>query len=222
MEQNKDRVQIIVDRMKKVLGVTKDKDLAAAFGGSRSTPAAWKVRGSIPFTECVVLAETKGISLDWLILGRGPDPTEALAASGEDIEPLQSFFVPVPAFNMASSLQFDEMPPDHVWNLPRVWIENEGLVGNDTIVVIAAGDSMQPTIKADQLVVVDRRPRDTDGVFLVRFGDKLRFKRIQRMLDGSTRFSSDNAAYAAETLPPGEESKIEIIGYCHALLAQLR
>lgn len=222
MEDNKAFVQAIVDRMKTVLGFSKDKELATYLGGARSTPAAWKLRGSIPIAECIALAEEKGVSLDYLILGRGADPTEAASGEGELLaDQAPTFFAEVPAFDMATFMRMEDAP-DMFWKLPRGWIEGQGLSPIDTIVVFAVGDSMTPTIEAGQMVVVDRRPRDTDGVFLVRFGDALRFKRVQRMVDGSLRLSNDNPAYAVEIVPPGDEGKIEIIGHCHAAVCLVR
>lgn len=78
MDENKALVQAIVDRMKAVLGKTKDVEIAEHFGGSRSGPAVWKLRGSIPMNECIELALQHDVSLDWLVLGRA----EILKISG--------------------------------------------------------------------------------------------------------------------------------------------
>lgn len=111
---------------------------------------------------------------------------------------------------------------DLSWKVPSLWLDQEGLTVDDTIMVRAVGDPMEPTIVDGEMVVVDRRPRDTDGVFLVRFGDAVRFKRIQRMVDGSIRLSNDNPAYAVDVVKKGDEDTIEIIGYCHASVRSVR
>ena len=224
MDHNKAFVQSIVDRMKTVLGFSKDKELAEYLGGSRSTTAAWKLRGTIPINECIELAVKHGVSLDWLILGGGPGPStqtaELIAQEGVSVELDQSLYVDVPLFDMATFS--DEGGPTVSWKLPRAWIEAEGLSIDDTIIVRAVGDPMAETIVDGQMVLVDRRPRDSDGVFLVRIGGAMRFKRLQRMVDGSLRLSTDNPAYAVEVVPPDSEMKPDIIGYVHATVLRVR
>jgi phage repressor protein C with HTH and peptisase S24 domain len=83
---------------------------------------------------------------------------------------------------------------------------------------------MIPTIQDGQMVVVDRRSRDSDGVYLVRFLDTntVRFKRVQRMWDGSLRLSNDNPAYAVDVVSLDDVDRIEFIGYCHASVQSVR
>lgn len=215
MDHNKKFVEAIVDRMKKVIGVTRDKELADYLGGSKSGPAVWKVRGTIPFEECIALAQKHGVSLDWLILGRGDDTTGV-----PDAECDSPIYVELPVFDMATFSQRD-ISNLFTWRMPRAWLEQEGLDAAEAIVMRVVGDTMEGTIRDGQLVIIDRRPRDADGVYLVRFGGALRIKRMQRMVDGSVRLSNDNQVYAVDTIP-GDDSNIEVIGYCHSTLSLVR
>lgn len=61
----------VIDRMQKAAGVGTDIALSAFFGRGKSTAGGWRSRGTVPFDECVILAQRKGISLDWLLLGLG-------------------------------------------------------------------------------------------------------------------------------------------------------
>lgn len=219
MEQNKAFVQAIIDRMKTVLGVTRDKDVAVHFEGARGAVSVWKIRGTIPFAECLALALKYDVSLDWLILGRGPMAAGTVRREDGMVAPAPSHFCDVPTFD---AIAFKELEPKEWWALPRQWLEQEGVNVTDAIVVRAAGDSMGGTIEDGQLVLVDRRPRDTDGVYLVRIAGVVRFKRVQYMVDGSLRLSSDNPAYAVDTIPASDRDKVEIIGYCHATVQRLR
>lgn len=214
MNQNTTSVADIVDRMKAVYGFKTDAELAAHFGGSRSGPSVWKKRGSIPFDECITIALERNISLDWLILGRGPGPG-LLGQCDEAGDAAQATHVEVPVVDLPN-FDISEM-----WKLPRAWLEREGLSIDDTMIVRIAGDAMADTLLNGQLVIVDRRPRDADGVFLVRFADRVRIKRVQRMVDGSTRLSSDNPAYAVETIPAGVD-QVEFIGFCHSTVTTIR
>jgi len=60
----------IINRMKSTLKVTMDKDIAAHFDIKQASVHNWRKRGTLPFEQCVQLALEKGISLDWLIIGR--------------------------------------------------------------------------------------------------------------------------------------------------------
>lgn len=217
MEHNKAFVQAIIDRMKTVLGVLRDKDVALHFDGARSNVSAWKSRGTIPFAECLAIAERFNVSLDWLILGRG-EQSNALPA--EDKPGPDVHCCVLPTFDMVG--QMVELPHEMWWSVPKVWLEHEGLIADETIMVRTVGDSMVASISDGQLVMVDRRRHDIDGVYLVRIAGAVRFKRLQRMVDGSLQLSNDNPVYAVETIAPGSEGKIEIIGYCHAVVKQLR
>jgi len=56
---------------------------------------------------------------------------------------------------------------------------------------------MSPTVDEGDLVLVDRREtrvRD-DGIYVLRVGNDLSIKRIQRLPDGSLAIRSDNSAY---------------------------
>jgi hypothetical protein len=222
-------VQEIIDRMKKVLGFSKDDELANYLGKSRSTPAGWRARGMVPIAEAIQIALQHNISLDWLILNRGTGPELVEAevvppgVAGiilEDVGEVPGY-VDLPVLDMAT---FHSTSKDGAWKVPRLWLAQEGLTVDDTVMVRAAGDSMIPAIQDGQMVVVDRRPRDSDGVYLVRFrdADTVRFKRVQRMWDGSVRLSNDNPAYSVDVVPREDVERIEFIGYCHASVQSVR
>jgi hypothetical protein len=219
-------VQEIIDRMKAVLGFSKDDELANYLGKSRSTPAGWRTRGMVPIMEAIQIAEQHNISLDWLILKRGTGP-ELVGAEVEQTASAPTLdnvtdvpgYVDLPVLDMAT---FNSTSKDRAWKVPRLWLDQEGLTVEDTVMVRAVGDPMEPTIVDGEMVVVDRRVPNTDGVFLVRFGETVRFKRIQRMADGSIRLSNDNPAYTVDVIKKGDEDTIEIIGYCHASVRSVR
>lgn len=214
MDNNRAFVEAIVDRMKTVLGVSKDKGVSDYFGSSRSLAGVWKNRGSIPLAECIKIALDKNVSLDWLILGRVQAPPAAGDGDGRG-----TTYADLPVIDLA---HFFDGIPEPAWSVPRAWLAQQALAADHTILVRAVDDSMHGTIGAGQLVVVDQRPHASDGVYLVRFGDVVRIKRVQRMVDGSMRLSSDNAAYAVDTIPAGAENPIQILGYCHSVISTIR
>lgn len=61
----------VLDRLKHLMAAPNDAALAKALGISPQTLGSWRARASIPYAVCMDLARADGISLDWLLLGRG-------------------------------------------------------------------------------------------------------------------------------------------------------
>ena len=219
MTQNKSSVHDIIDRMKSVLNVTKDVELAGHIGGAKSQPAVWKKRGTVPLNACVALAIDRRVSLDWLVLGRG---TRELGAGEQVIEQVEEGGdnVDVPAFDMPGlPSNVDEVRA--WWSVPRAWLVGLGVSPDDAMVMRVLGDASFDSIGHGDIVLLDRRPRDSDGVFVLRINNQVRIKRVQLMSDGSVRLSSDHAAYEAEYIDAAAYAAIEVIGFCFASLGRV-
>jgi hypothetical protein len=76
--------QDVLARLKQITGTKTDASLSSALKISPQTLSSWKGRDSTPYSICVEIAQTRGISLDWLLLGEGPIHRPALT------EPLES------------------------------------------------------------------------------------------------------------------------------------
>ena len=64
--------QAVLARLKQITGTKTDASLSSALKISPQTLSSWKGRDSTPYSLCVEIAQTRGISLDWLLLGEGP------------------------------------------------------------------------------------------------------------------------------------------------------
>jgi hypothetical protein len=64
--------QAVLARLKQITGTKTDASLSTALQISPQTLSSWKGRDSTPYSLCVEIAQTRGISLDWLLLGEGP------------------------------------------------------------------------------------------------------------------------------------------------------
>lgn len=71
MEQPKSEIRTIVDRLKKVLGVSRDDEVAKALGMSPQSLNGYKDRKKIPFVQIVEFCQKEDVSLDHVILGKG-------------------------------------------------------------------------------------------------------------------------------------------------------
>lgn len=75
----------VINRMREAAGVDTDIALGAEFGYRTSAVSGWRQRNKVPYEECVILAQRKSVSVDWLLFGVGsPDLAEAAAATGDD------------------------------------------------------------------------------------------------------------------------------------------
>lgn len=74
----------VLDRLKHLMAAPSDAALAKALGISPQTLGSWRARASIPYALCMDLARTDGISLDWLLLGRGAMVPEPQALMDDD------------------------------------------------------------------------------------------------------------------------------------------
>lgn len=92
---------------------------------------------------------------------------------------------------------------------PR-WLRGMGLDPDMLSVIAVTGDSMEPTLRDGDEILVERTMRPLhDGIHVVRLGDSLLVKRIETGRDGRITLLSDNKAYRAIECGPGE---VEVIG----------
>lgn len=103
-----------------------------------------------------------------------------------------------------------------------VWLHKEGLHAKDLVCLPIAGDSMMPSLKPADIVLVNRAQTQGDGVFVLRLGNALRIKRLQRLADGRLRISSDNPIYETEYVAPEDlADDFAIIGFCHTKIGRV-
>jgi hypothetical protein len=78
----------------------------------------------------------------------------------------------------------------------------------------ASGDSMDPTIRDGDLLLVDTSARRIEGsfIYVLAINGGLLVKRIALRRDGSVVLKSDNAKYDAEEVPAGETPTLEVLG----------
>jgi len=62
----------VISRMREVVNAKNDAELAAILGLGGNAPSNWRQRNSPPYAFCANLAAAEGISMDWLVFGRGP------------------------------------------------------------------------------------------------------------------------------------------------------
>lgn len=128
-------------------------------------------------------------------------------------------FVLVPRYNVSGSMGngqviHSEQVVDHL-AFKADWVRTElGTNPSHLVLISAVGDSMEPTLRAHDLLLIDRSVQSVkqDAIYAFAVEGELRVKRIQRLFDGSLVIKSDNQAYGSETLSPDQAGAVNIIG----------
>ncbi|WP_227369853.1 S24 family peptidase [Halomonas sp. M20] len=229
-KQNADEV---ITRLKLIANVRSDKELAGYFGMGSTTITSKRQRGSVPFEECVQLALEHDISLDWLILGKGDAP-EGISAPASDStlrtlvpsgRPDGPGYTSVPMYDIEAAAGpgrlFDAENIESTVYLETEQLTHEGLDPAQVVGAKVRGDSMGETLRDGDKVLIDRSQRKPDGVFLLRIGEELRIKRLQRVAGGALMLISDNPHYEREMIRPEDMSDVEIIGRCQIRIGRI-
>lgn len=137
------------------------------------------------------------------------------AAHGEGAD-----FVLIPRYDIEASAGPGALiDKEHVLDylaFQESWVRRELHADPAKLVLITArGDSMEPTIRPGDLLLIDTGINDfmDDAIYVLAYEDGLQVKRIQRFLTGAVAVRSDNErVYHEETLAPNEAARIRIAG----------
>lgn len=202
------------DRIRIVVGLYKtQKDAAKAAGRTPESLQNWmKGIAAPPFDVMVNLALGKGVRLDWLATGVGPMMGTAAPGPVEGFVYIPRYDVRIGAgngqivdtANLKGFLAFRED-----------WVRSR-LRRNPAYLAVmeAFGDSMHPTIKDGDIMLVDLSENTVRGpaVYAVVAGESAIVKRIELKIDGSLLVKSDNPAYDPIVLKGPEISELRVIG----------
>ena len=225
----------ILGRAKEAIKAKSDYELAQKLDVTTAAISGYRKRKSLPLEQCLKIAERTGVSLDWLILGKGEmrDLSGVAQAAGRVPRPAgraeqqDNGFVGVPLYDTPAAAGYGCLfEAEHVIQqvpFEAAWLAREGLHRKDLACLPIKGDSMTPGLIDGDIVLLNRARREGDGVFVLRLGEALRIKRLQWLADGSLRISSDNALYKEEILDLAKLSadQFEIIGMVHTKIGRV-
>jgi phage repressor protein C with HTH and peptisase S24 domain len=171
-------------------------------------------------------AELLKVTPMWLATGRGAMRKDADVVDVEGLpealaQKIRSYrsVIDVPRYDVAGSMGPGTEPPEmnmvveHM-SLDANWVrQNLTYTKLDNLKLISGrGDSMAPTIRSGDAVLVDAGviTVEDDAIYFFLMRGKLQIKRIQRGLDGLT-IISDNTQYPAIDVPGERESDITIL-----------
>jgi transcriptional regulator with XRE-family HTH domain len=132
---------------------------------------------------------------------------------------LEHEYVLVPRYNVKVSLGGGSMVEseqivDHL-AFKSDWIRSKMHLNTaDLVLITAMGDSMYPTIRDGDLLLLDKSKTlvADDAIYVLRFDGNLIAKRLQKLFDGSIQIKSDNKVYDAQLVPVTKVPELAIIG----------
>jgi transcriptional regulator with XRE-family HTH domain len=106
---------------------------------------------------------------------------------------------------------------DEIPQFSKSWIERElSATPDDLCMVPVDDDSMMPTLRPGDTILLDRRAvrPDREGIYIIRMNDVSLIKRLQIMPDGYVKISCDNPTYETFTvnLSDIKNKNISILG----------
>jgi len=193
-----------------------DKDVATALNIPQSTFATMKKRNSIPYQEILEFCAMKKISLNWLFFDQAVDMLKeetdkffqvryfanVRASAGGGAEVLSEDYEMI----MVDERLIDSMVTHSTKKL-------------DAIEVF--GESMEPTIKENSIVFIDREDVDIskDGIYIVSSSQGLYIKRVEQKDNGVVELISDNIDYSTQVFHKDELNIIgKVVGNIESLL----
>ncbi len=147
-----------------------------------------------------------------------PDFFQPIAPQKSKKEPFQEEYTLIPLLKLQAAAgagveNFDpEEAPKHLafrkaWLHRNVQANPEGLV-----LVYAYGDSMEPTLMDQDVLLIDRTQKDPKNgkIFVIEVEGRLLVKRLELLVDGQVMLRSDNPLYTPQKLPTDEG--VQIVG----------
>ncbi|HXT82341.1 MAG TPA: helix-turn-helix transcriptional regulator [Acetobacteraceae bacterium] len=217
-----------VERLQLILTHWPSADrLARAMGVSSSAFRKWLKGEAEPNRErLIALAAVAGVSIGWLVQGDGPLPVisdhgggrrhQGAIAESEPTPPSGFVFLPRSPHAAAAGAGTPPAPEESEFiGFRREWVSTRfGIGPDDLFLETAFGESMMPTIRDGDLLLVDTSNRTfrNFGIYVLELNGERLVKRVQRKHDGSLVLISDNTAYQPDSIPGDLARSVNVVG----------
>ncbi len=205
----------IADRLRELAGSGSTNAFAKKCG-LPATSIRQYLEGSIPGADKVAqIAERNGVSLLWLVTGQGP--MRRLEGSEKPTEGFDDFRM-VPRLNVAASAGqgavVEREDEDGLIAFRADWLRRRGVSPAAARALTVRGDSMEPTIRSGDILLVDTSIRsiEDNGIYVVVSAGLVQVKRVHPRPGGVIVLISDNTVYPREEVALSEASDFSIAG----------
>ena len=219
------------------------KEISALTNASYRAWQGYEAGENQPGAKLIEALATIGFDANWLLTGEGEmwrpghgPEIDRMAAAADRMAAIHDMlsgkpdqqitgakgseeFVLVPRYEVAASagggaVIHSEQIVDYL-SFKSEWIRNGlGLSEKDLALINVKGDSMEPTLSNEDMILIDLRTRrvEDNAVYVLQFNGSLLVKRIQRKLDGSVIVKSDNQVYEPEMVSGEMLETLNVVG----------
>jgi phage repressor protein C with HTH and peptisase S24 domain len=182
------------------------------------------LKGNMPAADtALIISDAADVNLEWLISGRGHkdriQPAEPIKGHSvdirgrimDDITFIQRLDVRASAGSGAVAVNEDAI---ELLAFHSEWLKSRHINPSFAKVLTAKGDSMEPTIRDGDILLVDTSiisVRD-NAIYIVVYNGNVLVKRVNLKRDGSLVLISDNERHESEFVPLDEVPDIHIAG----------
>lgn len=209
-------------RLRQLIGSKSVRSVAKEAGIGQTALQKYLAGASPGLEAFTALAQHFGVTMDWLATGLGPRDIERALYHGARIvhpEGVPEDFTLLPRLDVdVSAGRGTLVEVEDTYEILAFradWLRRRGINPTSTHVLTARGDSMEPTVRDGDTLLVDTSinyVRD-NAIYVVVFAGLTLVKRLQVLRDGSVMIKSDNkAAFDDETVPPDEVPEIRVAG----------
>ena len=213
------------ERMMKIAKLKFNDNLslfARAVGVVQPSLARWVKGEADPTrTNLVKIAEASGVSLDWLALGVGNMDGVEPQAKKSEVNLIASNDETFSVIEDCREVRIsaggggfnDEYKPYQTTKVEKAWLDSRRLKAEDCAMFLVSGDSMYPTLKDGEEIIVDRSKKELkDGkIFVLNNEGAMLVKKVQITYNGITLISQ-NTEYTLIELDAEQANSLIVIG----------
>ncbi len=180
----------------------------------------------LPDTDALrAISRATGADIDWILTGTGVAPDMASDAADPDSRAARQAakdaeeegVILVPMYGARPSAGTGSALEDYVegWHEMTASEAKElGLRRKTTAMVRVRGDSMEPTLRDGERVVIDTSVTEIthDAIYVMRVDDTLVVKRAQLLRGGTVKVVSDNPRYEPYEVSPHDAMQLAVVG----------
>lgn len=224
------KVEDFAQRLRFVLRDESVNAVANRSGVSEATIRKYLAGKTTPGVDKVkLLADTLGCSFEWLAVGSADNMMHALRVAGESHKEEMAIrlrkaaenatHAAIPHIDAVASagggnLVLTESSSSYI-SLSKSWLSNKGLSAGSLFTEETSGESMEPTIKAGEILICSRAEhhlRPGDGIYVVRLEGHVLVKRLQVLPKSRLMVTSDNKAYASYEIQLNDGVDFQLLG----------
>ena len=207
-------------RMETLMESSKESinSFAQRIGVSPPTVARWiKGEADPTRTNLIKISQTMGVNLEWLALGIGgpnqansPQNTAVSDQDDEGFEEIDDFRDIKVAAGFGA---FNEEMKANKTKVEKAWLKARGLKSCHCAMFRVSGDSMYPTLKDEEEIIVDRSKTELNEgkIFILNHQGTMWVKKVQIDFHGIDLIS-DNPIYKPISLSAEEANSLIVIG----------